>query len=235
VPEIPEPLDDLIQMMIARDPGERPPSMGHVQRELERVAMIAGYTQEITGEFSVPSDISDTSLDASARELVSTPTSAQMDGARPEKGKASDEFTDERPASGQHGATRARSVSSLTAVLAGVGAFVAVVAVAGMVVLLVSSGGRSGTTPEPGASSHPVIGPEKKVAGAAADAAADARPDPAPEAAPTEVPPPTEPGEKVEDRAPVPEKPPAVKVKPKKRPAKKPPGPKPKADPWTKI
>jgi len=224
VPGAPEMLEDLIQMMIAKDPDERPANMGVVVRELDAISREAGYLAEITGEQSIPADLADTEIDASVRGLLETPDPGELERKQRPTGRRSESFTDERPASGQHSPSRGASVQ-LVAILAGIAAF-AVVGVIGAILIAghlsrdgVANPGSKGATPRK---------PEQaQVARPVPDGAADpaAEPAPVPETGPEGLPPRT-PAKIVESMEPPKKKP------PKKKPPKE---KKKTGDPWTKL
>jgi serine/threonine protein kinase len=226
VPGAPERLEDLIQMMIAKDPEERPADMGVVVRELDAISREAGYLAEITGEQTMPEDLEDTEVDSGTRDLVQTPDPDVLDKAGKQAGRRSESFTDERPASGQHPASRGVSVRMI-AILAGIVAF-AVVGVIGAV-LIMGHLARGGATDTGG----PGAARKKPQEVRATQPGPDAVVDPAPE--PVETGPDTVPAEtpaKLAESV----KPPAKKPKKKKAPVKKPPKDKKKSgDPWTKL
>jgi serine/threonine-protein kinase len=236
VPEAPERLDDLIQMMIAKEPDERPADMGFIIKELDLISREAGYLAEITGEHSVPTDVADTKVDAKTRDLIKTPTPDDLEEKKEKRqvGRPSESFTDERPASAQH--DRSRGVNlPLLAVVAGLVAF-AVVGVIGAV-LITGRFVRGGAADPDRSGSSPAKVNKVRPQTPAPDAAVDIAPEPPPTEAPVTPPEPEPPG---------PSEPPAKKPKTvippaKKPPAKKPPIKKPTVekkntgDPWTKL
>jgi len=236
VPGAPERLDDLIQMMIAKDPDERPANMGVVIKEFNLISREAGYLAEITGEHSFSQDTADTKVDAKTRSLIKTPTFDDLekkDGKKP-TGRPSESFTDERPASGQHARSRGANLP-LFAVLAGLVAF----AVVGVMAAVMVTGyyARGGAADPVRSGSSPTNEPEARPTQTPPDAAADPAPEPTPEPAPPE--PVVEPGAKPAEppvKKPKTLTPPAKKPPVKKPPVKKPPKAKKKSgDPWTKL
>jgi hypothetical protein len=188
-PEIPPALDALVDGMMAKDPAARPSSMREVAEELSAIAADAGYSMEFSGEWTVPDDARtrvDSTEDATARDLISTPVSgdyaAQIPAATPSRpGLKSDSFTQERPASGQHERPGGRSLGlPAVALLAGLGAFALVLASAVVVVVLITFRGDDDAVPAhgKGAAAPPEGGapaePPHLAAGAGAQAAADA-------------------------------------------------------------
>jgi serine/threonine protein kinase len=226
VPDAPERLEDLVQMMIARNPDERPADMGVVVRELDAISREAGYLAEITGEQTIPEDLADTEVDPKVRDLLETPEPDVLEKARKPTGRRSESFTDERPASGQHPPSRGASVQMI-AILAGVVAF-ALVGVIGAV-LIMGHLARGGAADTDGTGA----GQKKPRETLAAQPGPDAALDPVPET--VETGPDTVPAEtpaKIVESV----KPPEKKPKKKKAPVKKPGKDKKKSgDPWTKL